>query len=281
MSDDAAPLHSVRAASDQHPRVALVTGAGSGLGAAIARRLHRDGFTVAINDIDPRAAHGVASELEGRSFPFDVTDSVAFETAVESIVEEFGHLDVLVNNAGIAGIPDEDRTRIVIENHIARAEGRIDDLIPPNFVVDTSDTDFDRMISVHLYGTFHGVRAALRHMTPRRSGSIVNLGSILALRPQAGPFHYSAAKAAIVALTRSVGQEMAPFGVRVNAICPGWADTPLLAPADDIVRAGIVAQIPQGRMAQADEIAGLAAFLASPDASYCSGEIFTVSGGVV
>lgn len=266
--------------SDPPQRVAFVTGAGSGLGAAIARRLAADGLYVIVNDLDATSAHTIATEIGGRAAPFDVTDAQAFTDAVDTAVAECGRLDVLVNNAGIAGFPDPDRTRVVIENHIARAEGRLDDLVPVNFVVDSTDEEFDRMIKVHLYGTYHGVRAALRHMTPARSGSIINLASILALRPQAGPFHYSAAKAAIVALTRSVGQEMAPFGVRVNAICPGWTDTPLLAPADDLVLAGIVAQIPQGRLGRAEEIAQMASFLAGESASYCSGEIFTMSGGV-
>jgi 3-oxoacyl-[acyl-carrier protein] reductase len=137
------------------------------------------------------------------------------------------------------------------------------------------------MIRVHLYGTFHGTRAALRHMTPRRTGSIVNISSILGLRPAPGAPHYSAAKAGIIALTKSTAQEVAPFGVRVNAVCPGWVDTPLLAPFDEITRAAIVMQTPVGRMARPEELAEVVRFLAGPESSYCVGEVFPVSGGWV
>ena len=121
----------------------------------------------------------------------------------------------------------------------------------------------------------------MRHMTPARRGAIVNIASVLGLRPIAGPFHYAAAKAAIIALTRSCGQEVAPFGVRINAICPGWVDTPLLAPADELTRAAITAQIPVGRMAQAHEIASTVRYPVGPDSPYCCGDVFSVSGGVV
>ena len=160
-------------------------------------------------------------------------------------------------------------------------EGRIDDMVPPDSTVDLSDEAWDRMIKVHLYGTFHGTRAALRHMTPARSGAVVNIASVLGLRPMAGPLHYAAAKAGIIALTKSAGQEVAPFGVRVNAVCPGWVDTPLLAPLDQITRAAITMQIPRGRMAQADELAELVRFLVGPESSYCNGDVFAASGGVV
>jgi 3-oxoacyl-[acyl-carrier protein] reductase len=162
-----------------------------------------------------------------------------------------------------------------------RMEGKLDEMTPPDIAVGLSDAEFDRMIKVHLYGTFHGTRAALRHMTPARSGSIINIGSVLGLRPSAGAPHYSAAKAAIIAFTKSVGQEVAPFGVRVNSVAPGWVDTPLLAPVDPMMRAGIVMQIPQGRMAQASELAELVRFLAGPESSYSCGEVFTAAGGYV
>ncbi|MEZ5250746.1 MAG: SDR family oxidoreductase [Ilumatobacteraceae bacterium] len=151
----------------------------------------------------------------------------------------------------------------------------------PDSCVGLSDDDWDRMIRIHLYGTFYGTRAALRHMTPARSGSIVNISSVLGLRPMAGALHYATAKAGIIALTKSVGQEVAPYGVRVNAVCPGWVDTPLLAPMDPMLMAGIVMQIPKGRLATAGELAELVRFLAGPDSSYCNGDVFAASGGFV
>jgi NAD(P)-dependent dehydrogenase (short-subunit alcohol dehydrogenase family) len=269
---------------DERPlagQTALVTGGGSGLGAAVCRRLARDGATVVVNDIDATSAETLAHEVGGRAAVFDVCDAAAFDAAVDQVVEQFGRLDIVVNNAGIAPLPDEHRTAISVANQIARFEGRVDDLVPANITVDLSDQDFDRMIKVHLYGTFHGVRAALRHMTPARRGAVVNIASVLALRPIAGPLHYAAAKAAIVALTRSCGQEVAAFGVRVNAVCPGWVDTPLLAPADALTRTAIVSQIPRGRMAEASEIADMVRFLVGPESSYCCGDVLTVSGGVI
>lgn len=262
-------------------QVAFITGAGSGLGAAFARRLAADGAKVVVNDLTLSAAQGVADEVGGDTAVFDVTDSAAFDAAVDAAVARWGRLDILINNAGIAPAPDPARTEVMIANQMKRMEGRIDEMTPPGYTLDLSDADWDRMIKVHLYGAFYGTRAALRHMTPARSGAIVNIASVLGLRPLAGALHYATAKAGIIALTKSTGQEVAPFGVRVNAVCPGWVDTPLLAPMDPMSMAGIVMQIPRGRMAVAEEIAELVRFLAGPEGSYCNGDVFAASGGFV
>ncbi|MBM3827170.1 MAG: SDR family oxidoreductase [Actinobacteria bacterium] len=262
-------------------QIVIVTGAGSGMGAAFARRLSADGAHVVVNDLDESGAGSVAEEVGGEVAVFDVADAAAFDAAVDRIVAHHGRLDVLINNAGIAPPRDEARTILNFENQAKRLEGRTSELTPVDYTVGLSDEHWDRMIRVHLYGTFHGTRAALRHMTPRRSGSIVNISSILALRPAPGAPHYSAAKAGIVALTKSTAQEVAPFGVRVNAVCPGWVDTPLLAPFDEVSRAGIVMQVPVGRMARPEELAEVVRFLAGPESSYCIGEVFPVSGGWV
>jgi len=262
-------------------QIAFVTGGGSGLGAAFARRLAVDGATIIVNDLSPDAAGAVAAEVDGEAAVFDVTDSVAFDEAVDKAAERHGRLDIMINNAGIAPPPDSARVQRSIDNQMARMEGRIDAMVPTDNTVELSDADWDRMIKVHLYGTFYGTRAALRHMTPARSGAIVNISSVLGLRPMAGALHYSAAKAGIIALTKSVGQEVAAFGVRVNAVCPGWVDTPLLAPMDPMMMAGVVMQIPKGRMARAEELAELVRFLAGPESSYCHGDVFAASGGFV
>lgn len=262
-------------------QVAFITGGGSGLGAAFARRLAADGATVVVNDLSADAAASVAMEVNGDTAVFDVCDSAAFDAEVDKAAERHGRLDIMINNAGIAPPPDPARTQRAIENQMKRMEGRIDDLVPADSTVDMSDADWDRMIKVHLYGAFYGTRAALRHMTPARSGAIVNISSVLGLRPMAGALHYATAKAGIIALTKSVGQEVAPFGVRVNAVCPGWVDTPLLAPMDPMMMAGIVTQIPRGRMARADELAELVRFLSGPESSYCNGDVFAASGGFV
>lgn len=262
-------------------QVAFVTGAGSGLGAAFARRLAADGAHVVVNDVGADAAAAVAAEVGGETAVFDVADPVAFEEAVARVVLHHGRLDIMVNNAGIAPPTEEHKVQRAIANQMARMEGRLNDLVPPDNTVDLSDADWDRMIKVHLYGTFHGTRAALRHMTPVRRGAVVNVSSVLGLRPMAGAIHYATAKAGIIALTKSAGQEVAPFNVRVNAVCPGWVDTPLLAPMDPMFVAGIVMQIPKGRMARAEELAELVRFLAGPESSYCNGDVFPASGGFV
>ena len=260
--------------------VAVITGAGSGMGAAFAHRLAADGAFVIVNDLSPDAAVAVAAEVGGEAVPFDVGDAGAFDEAIDKVVAIHGRLDIMINNAGIAPPPDPQRTQRSIANQMLKMEGRLDELVPPDITVELSDAQWDRMIRTHLYGTFHGVRAALRHMTPARRGSIINISSILGLRPMAGAPHYSAAKAGIIALTKSAGQEVAPFGVRVNAVCPGWIDTPLLADMDPIVKAGILMGVPASRMGTAAELAELVRFLAGPESSYCFADVFAASGGV-
>ncbi len=258
--------------------VAFITGAGSGLGAAMARRLAADGAFVVVNDVNVDAAQAVANEVGGLASVFDVTHSEAFDLGIDNVVERYGRLDIVVNNAGIAPPVDMARMEISVNNQMARMEGRLADMQPTNTIVDLSDRDWDRMIRTHLYGAFYGVRAALRHMIPARTGSIINISSVLGQRPEEGPIDYSAAKAGIIAVTKSASREAAPFGVRVNAVCPGWIDTPLLKDFDDMLKMGIVMRIGMGRMGQASEIAELVRYLAGPESSYSNGDVFTASG---
>ncbi|MEY3093459.1 MAG: 3-oxoacyl-[acyl-carrier-protein] reductase FabG [Actinomycetota bacterium] len=266
---------------DLNGMVVFVTGGGSGLGAQFARRLSADGAHVVVGDRDEAAAGKVASEVGGEAAVFDVTDSAAFDAAVDRVAAHHGRLDVLINNAGIAPPRAPERDEKAFANAVKRAEGRIDELEPLDVTLGMSDAEWDVMIRIHLHGTFFGTRAALRHMMPRRSGSIINVSSIMGLRPAAGAPHYCAAKAGIVALTKSTAQEVAPFGIRVNAVAPGWVDTPLLAPMDPISIAGITAQIPIGRMGRPEELAEVVRFLAGPESSYCIGDVFAASGGWV
>lgn len=260
-------------------KVAFITGAGSGLGAATARRLAADGAIIAANDLDPAAAEATALATGGIALPFDVTDPSAFDAAVDECVASLGSLDIMVNNAGIAPQNVSDKIERTVANQMKRMEGRISEIEPMDYLVDLDDQEWDRMIRVHLYGAFHGCRAALRHMQPRRDGRIVNVSSILGLRPAAGAAHYSAAKAAMIALTKSVASEVAPLGINVNAVCPGYIDTPLLTPFSEMVRAGITMRIGKGHMGDPDDIAGMIRFLVGPESSYCTGDVFTVSGG--
>lgn len=261
--------------------VALITGAGSGLGAEFARRLARDGATVIVNDLDEASAGSVADEVGGAALVFDVADAAAFDDAVDRLVADHGRLDVCVNNAGIAPPFDQDRFDRSIANEMLRMEGRIDEMTPLDVLTSLGDDEWDRMIRVHLYGTFHGTRAALRHMTPRRSGAIVNIASVLGMRPSGSAPHYSVAKAAIIALTKASAEEVAPFGVRVNVVCPGWIDTPLLAPYDDVAKGLITSRVPIGRMGRAEEVAEMVRFLCGPESRYSTGDVHPVSGGYV
>jgi 3-oxoacyl-[acyl-carrier protein] reductase len=256
-------------------QVALVTGAGSGLGAAIARRLATSGAHVVVNDLDAAAAEAVSSEVGGTAAPFDVSDSRAFDAAVDDAATRHGRLDIVVNNAGIVHHRQEVADRAMAAQ-MARMAGT-----PIEPVAATStlpDEAWDRVIRVHLYGTFHGVRAALRHMEPAGRGSIVNLASIYGLRGGASNVEYTAAKHGIVGLTRAVGLEVAPLGIRVNAVAPGFIDTPLLAPFDETLKQLLTMQIGAGRLGRPEEVAEIVRFLAGPESSYCFGEVLTLTG---
>ena len=261
-------------------RIAFITGAGSGLGAASARRLALDGALVVVNDINADAATAVAAEVGGEAKPFDVVDSVAFDAGGR---QGGGHPRAARHHGqqrrNRAPARPGPRLEHTIANAMAKMEGRYGDMSPVGSWGTITDEAWDRMIKVHQYGTFYGMRAALRHMEAQRSGVIVNLSSILGVSPAAGAPHYGAAKAAIVSLTRSAAAEEAPFGIRVNAMCPGYIDTPLLAPFDETTRGLILTRIGMNRMGRAEEIAELVRFLSGDESSYCTGEIITASGG--
>lgn len=267
--------------NDLSDKVILVTGAGSGMGAEFSRCLIHEGARVVLNDVDESRLSTVASALGAETAVFDVTDSHSFTSAIDRVVAHHGRIDGLVNNAGIAPRRDDLRTERTIANQLLKMEGRMAEMTPTDDTASMSDDDWDLMLRTHLYGTFYGTRAALRHMTSARSGSIVNVSSILGLRPAAGAAHYSAAKAGIIAFTKSVAHEVAPFGVRVNAVCPGWVDTPLLDPFDDFTKAAIRTQIPLGRMGTPQELANVVLFLLGSQSTYCVGNVFAASGGWV
>jgi 3-oxoacyl-[acyl-carrier protein] reductase len=259
--------------------VVFITGGGSGLGAATARRLAKDGALIAVNDLDPHAAKNIADEVGGIALPFDVTDSDAFDAAVDQCVSSLGRIDVMVNNAGIAPQDVSNKIDLTMSNQMKRLEGRIGEMQPMNYLTDLTNEAWDRMLRVHLYGAFYGSRAALRHMQPQRSGRIINVSSILGQQPSAAAPHYSVAKAGMITLTKSVAAEVAHLGINVNAVCPGYIDTPLLTPFSEMVKAGIVTRIAKGHMGHANDIAEMIRFLSGPESSYCTGDVFTVSGG--
>ncbi len=256
-------------------QIAIVTGAGSGMGAAIARRLAADGAHVVVNDIDEPGAKATATDVDGEVAIFDVADSAAFDAAVDGVAETHGRLDILVNNAGVVNDRPDLFERMVAAMS-AEMEGRTPE--PVRVLSSMTDAQFDRVMRIHLYGTFHGMRAALRHMEPARSGAIVNLASIFGLRGSPTTPEYAAAKHAIVGLTRSTGSEVAALGIRVNAVAPGFIDTPLLDPMNDF-KPMLVGQIPARRLGRAEEVADAVRFLAGPEASYSFGDVLQLTGG--
>jgi len=256
--------------------VALVTGAGKGIGAAVARRLAADGHLVVVNDISAEAADRVAAEVGGEASVFDVADGDAVTVAVDAVHDSHGRLDVVVNNAGMLGMTEDVLARAGA-NMAAQLTG--EPVEPLRACSALTDAIWDRMLKVHLYGTFHLTRAALTHMEPDRAGSIVNMASIYGLEGNALDPAYAVAKGGIVQLTRSVGAEVAPLGIRVNAVAPGFIDTDLMGAVPDVLVDVVVGQTPAGRLGTPDEVAAAVAFLASDAASFCHGEVLTISGG--
>lgn len=261
-------------------KIAVVTGGGSGLGEAIAKRLAADGAVVAVADINGDAARRVADEIGGKAQPvaFDVADAAAAAEAIDAVAAEHGRLDILVNNAGIAPDRPEIRER-GMANMAARMGGA--EPVPLEATSTLTDAEWDRMIRVHLYGAFNCTRAALRHMERQRSGAIVNMASIAGLAGLASAPDYSAAKGGIIAFTKAVAGEVAPIGIRVNAVAPAFIDTPLLDPFDATLKAMLTLRTPLGRLGTAEEVAAVVAFLASDQAGYSVGEVVTVTGGFV
>jgi len=238
-------------------KVAFVTGAASGIGNAIARALAAEGVHVIVSDINGDAGEQAASEIidQGGSARFvqcDVADEVSVEQAIVNVVQNEGKLNVLVNNAGIG-------------------------LQQPVPVFKFGVKEWDRVLAVNLRGVFLGIKHTVPVMLRQGSGSIINIASVAGLgaSPLLGP--YGAAKAGVIQLTQTVALELAKQNVRVNAICPGWTETAMLGKLD---RQQLVRQTPLGRLGESNEIAGLAVFLASDQASFITGSAYRVDGGL-
>ena len=237
--------------------VVITAAAGAGIGSATAKRCAEEGATVVISDVHERRLGEAADALEPVmgarpvAVPCDVTKEEHVQRLWEKAVRAHGRVDVAVNNAGLGGTAD---------------------------IVHMTDDEWLKVLDVSLNGAFRSTRAALRHMLPRGSGSIVNLSSILAWRAQAGQSHYAAAKAAIGALTRCAAMEAAPHGVRVNAVAPSFAEHPFLAKvvAEETL-AELRAREAFGRAAEPWEVANVIVFLASDLSSYLTGETLSVS----
>ena len=245
--------------SDLHGKVALVTGASRGIGAAIAVKLASLGASVAVNYAGSAdAAASVVEAIEasgGRALALqaDVSDPGAAIGLVEITIAELGGLDIVVNNAGI--------TR-------------------DGLLVRMSDADWSAVIDTNLTGVFNVTRAATRHLMKQRSGSIVNITSVVGVTGNAGQANYSAAKAGVIGLTKAVARELAPRGIRVNAVAPGFIDTDMTAKLPENIRSATMAEIALGRFGAAQDVANAVAFLASDDAGYVTGQTLAVDGGM-
>lgn len=238
-------------------KVALVTGAGQGMGRSIARLFVEEGAIVVALDLNLEAVEETigANNPEGTSMArsVDVTDSVAVRAVFDEAVAKYGRIDVVVNSAGI---------------------GSLDTL------AETPDENWARVIGVNLTGTFYCVREAVRSMQATSTrGSVINISSSSAINGE-GPSHYCASKAGVMGLTRSAAKEVAAGGIRVNTILPGPTRTPMMAGIPDEWADAIVKAVPLGRMGEPEEIARVALFLASEDSSFMTGQNVAVNGGM-
>jgi 3-oxoacyl-[acyl-carrier protein] reductase len=238
-------------------RVALVTGAGGGIGAATARRFAREGATVVVNDVDLELARPLVTELQKEgaralSIAADVTVRTDVEAMVDHVVGEFGRLDVLVNNAGV--------------NRDAMSHKM-------------TEEQWDQVLAVNLKGTFLCAQAVLARMRERGWGRVISTSSVASLG-NIGQANYAASKAGVIGLTRTLALEYAKYGITVNCVAPGPVMTRMLAGVPEAIRERIVAKVPVGRIARPEEIAAVHAFLASEDAAFITGQVLFVDGGL-
>lgn len=240
-------------------KIAVVTGASRGIGKAIAKKLAAQGASVVINyNGSADKAEEVKAEIEsagGKAMVMqcNVADFAACEQFIKEIVDTFGRIDILVNNAGI--------TR-------------------DGLMMRMSEEDFADVIDTNLKGTFHCIRFASRQMMKQRSGRIINMSSVVGVAGNAGQVNYSASKAGVIGMTKSAAKELASRGITVNAIAPGFIETDMTNALSDKVKEATLAQIPLARLGQGEEIAAAAAFLASDEAAYITGQVLHVDGGM-
>jgi NAD(P)-dependent dehydrogenase (short-subunit alcohol dehydrogenase family) len=262
-------------------KVALVTGAARGLGAAIAKRFVQEGARVFINDVSLEAARATAAEFGGEGLAADVSDSAAVAAMFEAVRASAGRLDILVNNAGISGLEGRNDADAVIAlrakqaGEIARG-GPIETFI--DAATNTTDDMWRKMQAVHVDGTFYCCREALKIMNPQMAGNIINISSIMGTFGRPGNVPYSTAKAAILGLTRALAHEVALRNIRVNAIAPGWIETDMTAPLKAL-HGALAAQTPLRRLGEADDIAHAAVYLASDEAKFMTGQVISPNGG--
>lgn len=241
-------------------KVALVTGASRGIGKAIACKLAREGAKVIINyNGSKEKAEAVKSEIEAAGgqaevYQCDVSDYTACETFIHTVIKEEGSLDILVNNAGIT---------------------------KDGLLMKMSEEDFDKVLDTNLKGAFNTIRFASRQMLRQKGGRIINMSSVVGVSGNAGQANYAASKAGVIGLTKAAARELASRGITVNAIAPGFIETDMTDVLSDKVKEASEAQIPLGHFGKPEDVAAAAAFLASEEAGYITGQVLHVDGGMV
>lgn len=240
-------------------KVALVTGAGRGIGRAIAIALAEEGAEVIVNyNGSEERAKEVKQTIEengGKAsiYRCNVSDFEACETMIREIVKEHGHLDILVNNAGIT---------------------------KDGLIMKMKEEDFDRVLNVNLKGTFNTIRHSARQMLKQRSGKIINISSVSGILGNVGQANYAASKAGVIGLTKTMARELGSRGITVNAIAPGFVDTEMTEVLSEEIRENACKQIILGRFGKPEDIANAAVFLASDKADYITGQVISVDGGM-
>ena len=239
-------------------KIALVTGAAQGIGRAIALLLAQKGADIVISDINLEKAEEMAKEIEalGRkamAIKVDVANTNDVERMVEAILERFGQIDILVNNAGIA------RDKLILR---------------------MTEEDWDSVLNVNLKGTFNCTKAVIKHMSKQRKGKIVNIASVVGEMGNVGQANYSASKAGVIGFTKTIAREFAQRGINVNAIAPGYIETPMTEALTEKVKEELRRMIPMERLGRPDDVAQAVLFLVSEASSYITGQVLNVNGGI-
>jgi len=239
-------------------KIALVTGAAQGIGRDIALGLAADGAEVAICDVNLEAAQKTAADIEAKgrkplALKANVASSADVTAMIDQVVEKFGRIDILVNNAGI--------TR-------------------DGLILRMKDEDWDLVLSINLKGSFLCTKSALKYMSKQRSGTIINVASIVGAMGNAGQANYVASKAGLIGLTKTIAREYANRNVTANAVAPGFIDTAMTQALTEQVRTDLAKQIPLGRLGSSEDVANAVRFLASPAAAYITGQVIHVNGGM-
>lgn len=239
-------------------KVALVTGGAQGIGKAVALLLARNGADIVVSDINLEKAEETAKEVQalGRKALATKVDVGTFgdvEKMVEAILTQFGKVDILVNNAGIA------RDKLILR---------------------MTEEDWDAVLNINLKGTFNCTKAVVRHMSKQKSGKIVNIASVVGEMGNAGQGNYAASKAGVIGFTKTIAREFAQRGINVNAIAPGYIETPMTDALPDKVKEELKRLIPMDRLGKPEDVAEAVLFLVSESANYITGQVLNVNGGI-